>query len=191
MKKFEQVQGGRVGRGVPKWTSLNRSMCSHTKTPCRRTDRMTVKHDWKHYLPATSLAGCNNKRNKLQKLQDGELASLHFDKTTVIRLQAQEALTLINLVKRHLLGEYKGKASIIVWISPAKILSIASFTNLRPLPWQPFSIGNPENVVICKPIGTRMIFFARSRARVCMCVCVCVCVGEGGSLVHLRLNSAC
>ena len=47
----------------PKWTDLNGSACSgHMGTPCEQTDR----HNWKHYLLATSLA-CDNNNNKTIK----------------------------------------------------------------------------------------------------------------------------
>ena len=55
--KFEQVREGPlwVGQGVPKWTSLNKSLFGHMRTPLNRQTDMTENITFPH-----STAGCNN-----------------------------------------------------------------------------------------------------------------------------------
>ena len=70
---FEQVrEGGGWGESDKAWTHLGVNVLwawrtgpmsvvgsGHMGTPpaCKQTDTMTDRHDWKHYLPASSLAG--------------------------------------------------------------------------------------------------------------------------------------
>ena len=60
-KKFSMSRGtGARGGGVPVWWSrMYYEWCSQGLSPGPWRDRVTGTHDWKHYLPATSLAADN------------------------------------------------------------------------------------------------------------------------------------
>ena len=71
VKKFEQV-GGRGG-GIPKWTSLN--MWSHGDPP--HLDRLTDRHDWKHYLSAMSFSGGKHGTHLFMEAGSGVVVSMN------------------------------------------------------------------------------------------------------------------
>ena len=61
---FPMSGGGQGRRGPIQWGPMHQGQWSHgDPTPLyRTTDRQTDRHYWKHYLPATLLAGANKKK---------------------------------------------------------------------------------------------------------------------------------
>ena len=66
------------GMGVPVWWWWcwgldGGGLALYGDPTCKQNGRQTDRHDWKHYLPATSLAGGNNSLDKSLRLSSQQL----------------------------------------------------------------------------------------------------------------------
>ena len=63
LRSYVHRRAGAGGWGPVQWGPMHHRYWSHGTPSPLWTDR----HDWKHYLPATSLMGCNNGTNAKRK----------------------------------------------------------------------------------------------------------------------------